>query len=50
MSENHSLQNTTPVEAPTTTEMGHGAMRLAGPNVFGEPRDRAEAQIAIAPS
>jgi aryl-alcohol dehydrogenase-like predicted oxidoreductase len=30
----------------TITRMGYGAMQLAGPNVFGEPRDRAEA-IAV---
>jgi aryl-alcohol dehydrogenase-like predicted oxidoreductase len=30
----------------TITRMGFGAMQLAGPNVFGPPRDRAEA-IAV---
>ena len=27
----------------TVARMGYGAMQLAGPNAFGEPRDRAEA-------
>jgi pyridoxine 4-dehydrogenase len=27
--------------------MGYGAMQLAGPNVFGEPRDRGEALAVL---
>ena len=27
----------------TVTRMGYGAMQLAGPGVFGPPRDRASA-------
>jgi len=33
-------------DGPTVTRMGYGAMQLAGPGVFGPPRDRAEA-IAV---
>ena len=31
----------------TITRMGYGAMQLAGPNVFGPPRDRAEAVAVL---
>jgi pyridoxine 4-dehydrogenase len=31
----------------TVTRMGYGAMQLAGPGVFGEPRDRAEAVAVL---
>ena len=31
----------------TLTRMGYGAMQLAGPNVFGPPKDRAEAVAVL---
>ncbi|MFD0683876.1 oxidoreductase [Actinomadura fibrosa] len=31
----------------TITRMGYGAMQLAGPNVFGPPKDRAEAVAVL---
>ena len=31
----------------TITRMGYGAMQLAGPNAFGEPRDRTEALAVL---
>jgi aryl-alcohol dehydrogenase-like predicted oxidoreductase len=33
----------TMADGPTVTRMGYGAMQLAGPGVFGPPRDRAAA-------
>jgi aryl-alcohol dehydrogenase-like predicted oxidoreductase len=33
----------TPADGLTITRMGYGAMQLAGPNVFGPPRDRDQA-------
>lgn len=30
-------------DGPTVTRMGYGAMQLAGPGVFGPPKDKAEA-------
>jgi aryl-alcohol dehydrogenase-like predicted oxidoreductase len=36
----------TPVDGLTLTRMGYGAMQLAGPGVFGPPKDRDEA-IAV---
>ncbi|GII57968.1 oxidoreductase [Planotetraspora thailandica] len=41
------LQTITLAEDLTITRMGYGAMQLAGPNVFGEPRDRAEALAVL---
>jgi pyridoxine 4-dehydrogenase len=32
---------------PSVNRMGYGAMQLAGPGVFGEPRDRAEAVAVL---
>jgi pyridoxine 4-dehydrogenase len=32
---------------PTVNRMGYGAMQLAGPGVFGEPKDRAEAVAVL---
>ena len=37
---------TAPLGSFTVNRMGYGAMQLAGPHVFGPPRDRAEA-IAV---
>ena len=34
-------------EGLTVTRMGYGAMQLAGPGVFGPPRDRAEAVAVL---
>lgn len=31
----------------TITRMGYGAMQLAGPNVFGPPKDRDEAVAVL---
>ncbi len=31
--------------AMTVRRMGYGAMQLAGPNVFGPPKDRAAAVV-----
>ncbi|GGZ66968.1 oxidoreductase [Streptomyces echinoruber] len=36
----------TPADGLTLTRVGYGAMQLAGPNVFGPPRDR-DAAIAV---
>jgi pyridoxine 4-dehydrogenase len=33
-------------EGPSVTRMGYGAMQLAGPHVFGPPRDR-NAAVAV---
>ena len=33
----------TPVDDLTLSRMGYGAMQLAGPGVFGPPRDRDQA-------
>ncbi|MER6207239.1 oxidoreductase [Streptomyces sp. NPDC001642] len=37
----------TPAEGLTLTRMGYGAMQLAGPHVFGPPKDRAEAVAVL---
>ncbi|MFE2884340.1 oxidoreductase [Streptomyces graminifolii] len=37
----------TPTEGLTLTRMGYGAMQLAGPHVFGPPKDRAEAVAVL---
>ncbi|MFJ4466038.1 oxidoreductase [Streptomyces sp. NPDC089424] len=37
----------TPAEGLTLTRVGYGAMQLAGPNVSGPPRDRAEALAVL---
>jgi pyridoxine 4-dehydrogenase len=34
-------------EGLTVTRMGYGAMQLAGPHVFGPPRDRAAAVAVL---
>jgi pyridoxine 4-dehydrogenase len=38
-----SLGTITPAEGLTLTRMGYGAMQLAGPHVFGPPKDRGAA-------
>jgi aryl-alcohol dehydrogenase-like predicted oxidoreductase len=40
------LQTLTLADDLTITRMGYGAMQLAGPNVFGPPKDRDQA-IAV---
>ncbi len=35
------------LDGPTVNRMGYGAMQLAGPGVFGEPRDRPEAVAVL---
>ncbi|MGP4014902.1 oxidoreductase [Saccharopolyspora sp. 5N708] len=47
MSDNHGLETVTLTGGLTITRMGYGAMQLAGPNVFGEPRDRGEALAVL---
>jgi aryl-alcohol dehydrogenase-like predicted oxidoreductase len=47
MPDNSRLQTLTLADDLTITRMGYGAMQLAGPNVFGEPRDRAEALAVL---
>ncbi|MFE3248653.1 oxidoreductase [Streptomyces sp. NPDC059209] len=37
----------TPAEGLTISRMGYGAMRLAGPGVFGPPKDRDEALAVL---
>ncbi|MFE3168048.1 oxidoreductase [Streptomyces sp. NPDC059224] len=37
----------TPVDGLTLTRVGYGAMQLAGPHVFGPPRDRARAVAVL---
>ncbi|WP_405823618.1 oxidoreductase [Streptomyces sp. NBC_00838] len=37
----------TPAEGLTISRMGYGAMQLAGPGVFGPPKDRAEALAVL---
>jgi pyridoxine 4-dehydrogenase len=37
----------TPADGLTLSRMGYGAMQLAGPNVFGPPRDRDEAVAVL---
>ncbi|MFI6544369.1 oxidoreductase [Streptomyces prunicolor] len=37
----------TPAEGLTLTRMGYGAMQLAGPGVFGPPKDRTEAVAVL---
>lgn len=41
------LETVTLADDLTITRMGYGAMQLAGPNVFGPPRDRAEATAVL---
>jgi pyridoxine 4-dehydrogenase len=41
------LETLTLADGLTITRMGYGAMQLAGPNVFGPPRDRAEAVAVL---
>jgi aryl-alcohol dehydrogenase-like predicted oxidoreductase len=41
------LETLTLADDLTITRMGYGAMQLAGPNVFGEPRDRTEALAVL---
>jgi aryl-alcohol dehydrogenase-like predicted oxidoreductase len=43
MPDSRNLQTLSLADDLTITRMGYGAMQLAGPKVFGEPRDRAEA-------
>jgi aryl-alcohol dehydrogenase-like predicted oxidoreductase len=47
MPENRTLETLTVADDLTITRMGYGAMQLAGPNAFGEPRDRAEALAVL---
>jgi pyridoxine 4-dehydrogenase len=42
-----SLGGTFAMEDLTVTRMGYGAMQLAGPGVFGPPKDRAEAVAVL---
>ncbi|MEU7840119.1 oxidoreductase [Micromonospora sp. NPDC049114] len=37
----------TPADGLTLSRMGYGAMQLAGPHVFGPPRDRAQALAVL---
>lgn len=37
----------TPADGPALTRMGYGAMQLAGPHVFGPPRDRDRAVAVL---
>ncbi|MFI6374431.1 oxidoreductase [Streptomyces sp. NPDC050546] len=37
----------TPADGLTLTRVGYGAMQLAGPNVFGPPKDRARAVAVL---
>ena len=41
------MQTTTSLGDKPINRMGFGAMQLAGPGVFGPPRDRAEAQAVL---
>jgi aryl-alcohol dehydrogenase-like predicted oxidoreductase len=41
------LETLTLADDLTITRMGYGAMQLAGPNVFGQPRDRDEALAVL---
>jgi pyridoxine 4-dehydrogenase len=41
------LQTLTLADGLTITRMGYGAMQLAGPNAFGDPRDRTEALAVL---
>jgi pyridoxine 4-dehydrogenase len=47
MSPAPSLETLTLTEGLTVTRMGYGAMQLAGPGVFGPPRDRAAAVAVL---
>jgi aryl-alcohol dehydrogenase-like predicted oxidoreductase len=47
MPEGRTLETLTLAEDLTVTRMGYGAMQLAGPKVFGAPRDRAEALAVL---
>jgi len=42
-----SKTDTYPLGARTVRRMGYGAMQLAGPHVFGPPKDRAEAVAVL---
>lgn len=37
----------TPAEGLTISRMGYGAMQLAGPGVFGPPKDRGQAVAVL---
>ncbi|WP_433360522.1 oxidoreductase [Actinoplanes sp. CA-142083] len=41
------MTNTYPLAGTTVARMGYGAMQLAGPRVFGPPKDRAEAVAVL---
>ncbi|SEG94984.1 Predicted oxidoreductase [Actinacidiphila yanglinensis] len=41
------LRTITLADDLTITRMGYGAMQLAGPNVFGQPKDRDQAVAAV---
>ncbi|MEU8717306.1 oxidoreductase [Streptomyces sp. NPDC048663] len=41
------LQTLTPAEDLTITRMGYGAMQLAGPGVFGPPKDKDQAVAVL---
>ncbi|WP_444949770.1 oxidoreductase [Micromonospora ureilytica] len=47
MSENLPGGALTPADGLTLSRMGYGAMQLAGPGVFGPPRDRKEALAVL---
>ena len=42
-----SAAGTFPLGDPVVSRMGYGAMQLAGPGVFGPPRDRAAARAVL---
>ncbi|HWC37142.1 MAG TPA: oxidoreductase [Acidimicrobiales bacterium] len=47
MPQSRALETLTLADDLTITRMGYGAMQLAGPRVFGEPRDRPEALAVL---
>ncbi|MGC4877876.1 oxidoreductase [Micromonospora sp. DT43] len=47
MSDNLPGGSLTPADGLTLSRMGYGAMQLAGPGVFGPPRDRAQALAVL---
>jgi aryl-alcohol dehydrogenase-like predicted oxidoreductase len=47
MPASRTLETLTLADDLTITRMGYGAMQLAGPKVFGEPRDRSEALAVL---
>lgn len=47
MSENLPGGSLTPADGLTLSRMGYGAMQLAGPGVFGPPRDREQALAVL---